>query len=184
MKLTNRMPWIVPLRAGQRPRRAGFTLVELLVVVAIVGVLVALLLPAIHSARESARRMTCQSNLKQVGIAMELYLDTHRDEFPEMALVPSITPEKPTMFQVLGPFIEQNQSVLACPSDSTYYVQEGQSYEYRSHRLAGKRRREFQADNHKLSEVLVMFDYEAFHGPEGTVGSRNALYADAHVATF
>ncbi len=58
--------------------RGGFTLIELLVVIAIIGVLVGLLLPAVQAAREAARKISCKNNLKQVGLALHAYHNTHR----------------------------------------------------------------------------------------------------------
>jgi len=89
-------------------RRNGFTLVELLVVIAIIGVLVALLLPAVQAAREAARRSSCTNNLKQLGLAAHNFHDTNK-KFPSGSLMAGAGQgRKIGSLVFLLPYIEQN----------------------------------------------------------------------------
>jgi prepilin-type N-terminal cleavage/methylation domain-containing protein/prepilin-type processing-associated H-X9-DG protein len=88
-----------------RSTRRGFTLIELLVVIAIIGVLIALLLPAVQSAREAARRSQCTNNLKQIGLALHNYVSTH-DALPPAGC--RWEPQNLSMKVRMLPYLEQN----------------------------------------------------------------------------
>jgi prepilin-type N-terminal cleavage/methylation domain-containing protein len=111
-----------------RPRRAqvGFTLVEVLVVVAVIGLLIALMLPAIQMARESARKTQCANNLKQIGLGMHVYMLTHQ-AFPP-GYISTVLPDHDdggpgwAWSAMILPFLEESalrdQVVLTAPIES------------------------------------------------------------------
>lgn len=172
-----------------KPRQA-FTLIELLVVIAIIAILASLLLPALARGKQRARSVACISNLHQVGIGLELYLQDHDSMLPTCARLPSLDTNSAALPTVLAPYTE-NKEVFKCPSDRTFFQKEATSYEWNSF-LNGApydRPEDWTPVTQGLVEVIfggrintpLTGDAEAFHVPGGTYLGKNALFFDGRV---
>lgn len=174
-----------------RSLRRGFTLIELLCVMAIIGLLTSLLMPAMTEVRQRADSMACASNLRQIGLANQLYLNDHSFVFPEIESDPNqpiYTPPGQTMVQAFGSYgitskLVQCPADLKTPGGGTYGVQ-GSSYIWKptldnenSHNaVIFGRRGQFTVP---LAKVRIVFDENSIH-----FGHRNGLYGDGHVVSY
>ena len=104
-----------------RVRRRAFTLIELLVVIAMIAILIALLLPAVQQAREAARRTQCKNNLKQIGLALHNYLDTH-SVFPPSYCVGATTGGTWSIHARILPFMDQASAFASADLSLGYGV--------------------------------------------------------------
>jgi prepilin-type N-terminal cleavage/methylation domain-containing protein/prepilin-type processing-associated H-X9-DG protein len=114
------------MKSARHAPARGFTLIELLVVIAIIGVLIALLLPAVQSAREAARRAQCTNNLKQLGLAVHNYMDTNGSMpiggyFNTSGGPGNLTWERGCLIGLM-PFLEQQNIFNAYNQDLRYYA--------------------------------------------------------------
>jgi general secretion pathway protein G len=190
--------------------RRGFTLIELLVVIAIIAILAALIFPTFARARAKARETQCKSNLKQLGLAVEMYASDYDGLYPFAVDAPdshcpqiwdgfpkwqALIPHMPRVKDVLQPYLH-NREVLHCASDSGYSHLEntpyeidaepvafqavGSSYHYRTE-LAFTRTGPSLLANPSETNVL-MDGHGSWHGGRKYVDGRwNVLYGDGHV---
>jgi len=190
--------------------RQAFTLIELLVVIAIITILAGMLFPVFARAREKARATRCMANLKQIGHALQMYMDDYDGLYPwgidpadqnlpqiwhDFPLWQSWIPYMPLMHELVNPYVK-NKEVWHCPSDTgfeeledtglpmpahpTCFAAYGTSYLYRTELTFRQASQESLAHP---AEINVMFDgHGSWHGGRGFAHGRwNILYGDGHV---
>ncbi len=167
---------------------SAFTLIELLVVIAIIGILAALLIPTLARSKESARATACLSNLHQIGIALQLYVQDNENYLPVLtnlgvtAISPPLTNPLPTLDVALTNHVSAGK-VFACPSDDLrLFDLTGTSFWWNS-LLNGQNADDLSAFKMKFEahQIPLVFDKEAFHKTRGPDFGVNYLYADGHI---
>ena len=175
-------------------KRSAFTLVELLVVIAIIAILSSLLLPAVGRGKSSAQSAACMSNLHQIGLGFEVYVQDNADRLPVCAgYLPSQQTNLPPLSTTLFPSQKTNL-LFKCPSDRCLFRSEQTSYEwnfwlndapYYQPQTAPIYTNEADVIVNQLfgsrAETPLTGDADPFHTPTPSWMGKNALYFDGRV---
>jgi len=169
------------MEAPRLSRPRAFTLLELLVTIVLVAAVLSIGFYAYHQIIPRARSAACQSHLRELGTALQLYLSEHNDTMPSLAAGRSSLEErdKPTLDVVLLPYLG-SPDVLRCPADREgIFAETGTSYFWNS-ALNGQRASSLRfLLTRDETRIPVISDKEAFH--EGVGTGVNVLYADGRV---
>jgi prepilin-type N-terminal cleavage/methylation domain-containing protein len=188
--------WFPRLRARgasaleRKPKLGGFTLIELLVVTSIIAILAGLLLPTLGKAKGSALSAACISNLHQIGLAMELYVQENDHRLPVCAQMPSLNTNLTPFTTAMAPFLPAKR-VFQCPMDRTKFPVEQTSYEWNIflNGASYDHPEEWSPVTKSIVETIfggrmntpLCGDVSAFHALKGVWTGKNALFFDGRV---